>query len=176
MQEEQKCSSCFLTELQQLANNRQGTQKAKTRSEVRGGGRKPWRQKGTGHARQVAGIAGAVQYGNTIQGCTVKNSTIQSVGTGILILKGATPCAGGIVGQLAAASDSQKISIIDNTVENTTVTQVRTGTKYIGWAVGDANTRLAASQYDISGNEYIGTTTLNEVGYNPANPSLSAAE
>ena len=38
--------------LQQLANNRQGTQKAKTRSEVRGGGKKPYRQKGTGHARQ----------------------------------------------------------------------------------------------------------------------------
>ena len=38
--------------LQQLANNRQGTQKAKTRGEVSGGGRKPWRQKGTGHARQ----------------------------------------------------------------------------------------------------------------------------
>ena len=36
----------------QLANNRQGTKKAKTRSEVSGGGRKPWRQKGTGHARQ----------------------------------------------------------------------------------------------------------------------------
>ena len=36
----------------QLANNRQGTQKANTRSEVSGGGRKPWRQKGTGHARQ----------------------------------------------------------------------------------------------------------------------------
>ena len=38
--------------VQQLANNRQGTQKAKTRAEVSGGGRKPWRQKGTGHARQ----------------------------------------------------------------------------------------------------------------------------
>ncbi|MBQ0042352.1 MAG: 50S ribosomal protein L4 [Lachnospiraceae bacterium] len=38
--------------VQQLADNRQGTQKAKTRSEVSGGGRKPWRQKGTGHARQ----------------------------------------------------------------------------------------------------------------------------
>lgn len=36
----------------QLANKRQGTQKAKTRAEVSGGGRKPWRQKGTGHARQ----------------------------------------------------------------------------------------------------------------------------
>ncbi|MCJ7834734.1 50S ribosomal protein L4 [Cuneatibacter sp. NSJ-177] len=38
--------------MQQLANNRQGTQSAKTRSAVSGGGRKPWRQKGTGHARQ----------------------------------------------------------------------------------------------------------------------------
>ena len=41
-----------LAVVSQLANNRQGTQKAKTRSEVSGGGRKPWRQKGTGHARQ----------------------------------------------------------------------------------------------------------------------------
>ena len=41
-----------LAVVQRLANNRQGTQKAKTRGEVRGGGRKPWRQKGTGHARQ----------------------------------------------------------------------------------------------------------------------------
>ena len=40
-----------LAVVRQLANNRQGTQKAKTRSEVSGGGRKPWRQKGTGHAR-----------------------------------------------------------------------------------------------------------------------------
>ena len=41
-----------LAVVRKLANNRQGTQKAKTRSEVSGGGRKPWRQKGTGHARQ----------------------------------------------------------------------------------------------------------------------------
>lgn len=41
-----------LAVLQQLANKRQGTQSAKTRAEVSGGGRKPWRQKGTGHARQ----------------------------------------------------------------------------------------------------------------------------
>ena len=41
-----------LAVVRQLANNRQGTQKAKTRSEVSGGGRTPWRQKGTGHARQ----------------------------------------------------------------------------------------------------------------------------
>ena len=41
-----------LAVVQHLANNRQGTQKAKTRGEVSGGGRKPWRQKGTGHARQ----------------------------------------------------------------------------------------------------------------------------
>ena len=41
-----------LAVVRQLANNRQGTQKAKTRSEVSGGGSKPWRQKGTGHARQ----------------------------------------------------------------------------------------------------------------------------
>ena len=41
-----------LAVVQHLANMRQGTQKAKTRAEVSGGGRKPWRQKGTGHARQ----------------------------------------------------------------------------------------------------------------------------
>lgn len=52
--------------LQQLANNRQGTQKAKTRSEVRGGGRKPWRQKGTGHARQGSTRAPQWTHGGVV--------------------------------------------------------------------------------------------------------------
>ena len=52
----------------QLANNRQGTQKAKTRSEVSGGGRKPWRQKGTGHARQ--GSTRAPQWRSCIRSST----------------------------------------------------------------------------------------------------------
>ena len=52
--------------VQQLANNRQGTQKAKTRSEVSGGGRKPWRQKGTGHARQGSTRAPQWQGGGVV--------------------------------------------------------------------------------------------------------------
>lgn len=52
--------------VQQLANNRQGTQKAKTRSEVSGGGRKPWRQKGTGHARQGSTRAPQWKGGGTV--------------------------------------------------------------------------------------------------------------
>ena len=50
----------------QLANKRQGTQKAKTRSEVSGGGRKPWRQKGTGHARQGSTMAPQWTGGGTV--------------------------------------------------------------------------------------------------------------
>lgn len=50
----------------QLANKRQGTQKAKTRSEVRGGGRKPWRQKGTGHARQGSTRAPQWRHGGIV--------------------------------------------------------------------------------------------------------------
>ncbi len=52
--------------LQYLANRRQGTQKAKTRSEVRGGGRKPWRQKGTGHARQGSTRAPQWRHGGVV--------------------------------------------------------------------------------------------------------------
>ena len=59
-----------LAVVSQLANNRQGTQKAKTRSEVRGGGRKPWRQKGTGHARQ--GSIGGVVFAPTPREYTKK--------------------------------------------------------------------------------------------------------
>lgn len=52
--------------VQQLANNRQGTQKAKTRSEVSGSTRKPWRQKGTGHARQGSTRAPQWMHGGVV--------------------------------------------------------------------------------------------------------------
>ena len=54
--------------VQNLANKRQGTQKAKTRSEVSGGGRKPWRQKGTGHARQGSTRAPQWRHGGIALG------------------------------------------------------------------------------------------------------------
>mgnify|MGYP000093849576 FL=1 len=63
--------------LQQLANNRQGTQKAKTRSEVRGGGRKPWRQKGTGHARQGSTRAPQWTGGGMVFAPTPRDYTIR---------------------------------------------------------------------------------------------------
>ena len=55
-----------LAVVQQLANNRQGTQKAKTRAEVSGGGKKPWRQKGTGHARQGSTRAPQWTHGGVV--------------------------------------------------------------------------------------------------------------
>ena len=63
--------------VQQLANNRQGTQKAKTRSEVSGGGRKPWRQKGTGHARQGSTRAPQWTGGGVVFAPTPREYTIK---------------------------------------------------------------------------------------------------
>ena len=61
----------------QLANNRQGTQKAKPRSEVSGGGRKPWRQKGTGHARQGSTRAPQWTGGGMVFAPTPRDYTIR---------------------------------------------------------------------------------------------------
>lgn len=63
--------------VQMLANKRQGTQKAKTRSEVSGGGRKPWRQKGTGHARQGSTRAPQWTGGGVVFAPTPRDYTIR---------------------------------------------------------------------------------------------------
>ena len=60
----------------QLANKRQGTQKAKTRSEVSGGGRKPWKQKGTGHARQGSTRSPQWKGGGVVFAHTPRDYTI----------------------------------------------------------------------------------------------------
>ena len=66
-----------LAVVNQLANKRQGTQKAKTRSEVSGGGKKPWRQKGTGHARQGSTKAPQWTGGGVVFAPTPRNYTFK---------------------------------------------------------------------------------------------------
>ena len=66
-----------LAVVSQLANNRQGTQSAKTRSEVSGGGKKPWRQKGTGHARQGSTRAPQWTGGGVVFAPTPRDYTIR---------------------------------------------------------------------------------------------------
>ena len=66
-----------LAVVSQLANKRQGTQKAKTRSEVSGGGRKPWKQKGTGHARQGSTRAPQWTGGGMVFAPTPRDYTIR---------------------------------------------------------------------------------------------------
>lgn len=121
--------------------------------------------------RQVGGIAGAILYGSIVENCEVTNCTVASTATNYV--SDATPCAGGLVGQLAATSATEPIVIRNNKVTNTSVTQKFTMGDYTGWAVGDADTRLKDGVYQIYGNEYFGTTTLHEIGHNSSDPSLT---
>jgi len=70
-------NAVHLAVVAQLANKRQGTQKAKTRSEVSGGGRKPWRQKGTGHARQGSTRSPQWKGGGVVFAPTPRDYTIR---------------------------------------------------------------------------------------------------
>lgn len=118
-------------------------------------------------ARQAGGIAGLLLNGNTVTACTVSNSTIKSVGIGVILLA-ATPCAGGIVGQLDTRSGSAIITLTYNIVgPEVSISQAYSYTKaYIGWLVGDGDLRTSADFYYLEGNQNEGVTPSNilEVG------------
>lgn len=101
-------------------------------------------------ARQIGGIAGNLQYGNTVSNCNVEYSTISSNGTGLSLFPPAVPAVGGIVGEArGASSGTTPITLTDNTVSYCTLTKVVSGA-YVGWFVGalyrvDLGTTLISS-------------------------------
>lgn len=113
-------------------------------------------------SRQVGGIAGFENYGNTIEFCTVSKSAVSSLGTGI-IYSNRTPNVGGIVGQFNQGTSTQWLTVTNNTLEDVTISQTRSGKSYIGWAVGDSHYTQDSNYYVVSGNSQSNVTlTLNE--------------
>ncbi len=102
-------------------------------------------------SRQVGGISGFENYGNTIEFCTVTKSAVSSLGTGI-IYSNRTPNVGGIVGQFNQGTSTQWLTVTNNTLEDVTISQARSGKSYIGWAVGDSHYTQNSNYYVVSDN------------------------
>jgi hypothetical protein len=114
-------------------------------------------------SRQLGGIAGVAQYGNTITGCTVKNSTINATGIGNGISRNRSVATGGIVGQLQGGDSI--ITISSNTVgPSTTINRTGLGStyNYCGWLIGDIT--RASNAFEENGNSFDGTTSLSKIG------------
>ena len=145
--------------VQQLANNRQGTQKAKTRSEVSGGGRKPWRQKGTGHARQGSIRApqwtgGGVVFAPTPRDYSFKMNKKEK--------------AGAIKSALTSRVNEQKFIVVDSlkfdeikTKKMVNVLDALKVNKALVILDGEDNANVALSARNIDGVRTVETNAIN---------------
>ncbi len=143
----------------QLANKRQGTQKAKTRSEVSGGGRKPWRQKGTGHARQGSIRApqwtgGGVVFAPTPRDYSFKMNKKEK--------------AGAIKSALTSRVNEQKFIVVDSlkfdeikTKKMVNVLDALKVNKALVILDGEDNANVALSARNIDGVRTVETNAIN---------------
>ena len=88
-------------------------------------------------SRQVGGIAGNIQYGNTVTNCTVSYCNISSTSVGSALTERFSPALGGIVGE-ARGNTTSTMTVTDNTVDNTVLTKRSTSLlhQYVGWIIG----------------------------------------
>ena len=143
----------------QLANKRQGTQKAKTRSEVSGGGKKPWRQKGTGHARQGSTrspqwTGGGVVFAPTPRDYSFKMNKKEK--------------AGAIKSALTSRVNEQKFIVVDSlkfdeikTKKMVNVLDALKVNKALVILDGEDNANVALSARNIDGVRTVETNAIN---------------